>query len=402
MKIFKIPWSFSLSLISGLLLCLMAVPTLLAAQGGNGNGGGGGNQGDGPDNGVIYGDAVYLLRDPDTGVPVTINGCIRPLWGPDGGVLAVNADFATDDYKPEVAPENIEGWSSCEPAVLASEEALIKQVILADDDADDELEACDVIANCMDYVTEADLGRLSILKSPDRVLDRQLEEAITKLESGGEIKLDASGRPVVGGVTFDSPLLNLALFREFHLWGAIVKNPLTDNEEVVYEPAQYKHPHDFILAAAFGLGAGDDKEDPGIDLEIAVRTAAIIDLGGLIHELGDEAVLPESYEFTYEGRTSYFANYSGFSYSRKSTFPGNVCYDFYVEADSKWYRESGSIMEIVFGDPEDVTADQLTGFALAANDARRVLVFAHDNQIVLIDSVFESTELTEQNCPPLN
>jgi hypothetical protein len=59
-------------------------------------------------------------------------------------------------------------------------------------------------------------------------------------------------------------------------------------------------------------------------------------------------------------------------------------------------------MEIVFGDPEDVTADQLTGFALAANDARRVLVFAHDNQIVLIDSVFESTELTEQNCPPLN
>jgi hypothetical protein len=234
------------------------------------------------------------------------------------------------------------------------------------------------------------------------VLDRQLQEAIAKLESGGEIKLDASGRPVVGGVTFDSPLLNLALFREFHLWGAIVKNPLKINEELVFDPQQIAPEHNFILAAAFGLGAGDDKEDPGIDREIAVRTEAIIDLGGLIQGLGDEAVLPESYEFKYEGRTSYFVNYSDFSYSRESTFPGNVCYDYYVEDDLKWYRESGSIMEIVFGDPLDVTADELTGFALAANDARRVLVFAHDNQIVFIDSVFETTEITPDNCPPLN
>ena len=407
MKFFRIIQNFSLPLISGFLLCFMAVTVLHAAQGGSGNGGGKGNGGDGPDNGVIYGDAVYLLRDPDSGVPELINGCIRPLWGPDGAILAINADIATADYTPEATPESIiakysEGYSDCEPQDLDSVNTADEQVVLADDDADDELEACDVISRCLEYVTEADLGRLSILKSPERVLDRQLQEAIAKLESGGEIKLDASGRPVVGGVTFDSPLLNLALFREFHLWGAIVKKPLTDNEEVVFDPAQIAPEHNFILAAAFGLAAGDDKEDPGIDSEITVRTEAILDLGGLIYALGDDAVLPDSYPFTYEGRTNYFVNYSLFSYSRKSTFPGNVCYDYYVSDEVKWYRESGPIMEIVFGDANDVTADELTGFALAANDARRVLVFAHDNDIVFIDSVFEETELTQDNCPPLN
>lgn len=401
MKTSQTPNFSFLILMLGLLLCFGVIPATYAAQGGNGNGGGNGNSGDGPDKGDLYGDAVYLLRNPDTGVPELINGCIRPLSGPGGAVLAVNADYPSDGYQPEDDPQSIEGWYACDPQVLEFDKTSQKTAVAADDDADDELEACDVITRCLDYVMEADLGRLSILKSPDRVLDSQLEEAIDKLENGN-VTLDASGRPVAGGESFDSPLLNLALFREFHLWGAIYKDPLSDGDPgLVYDPGE-----DFILAAAFGLGAGDDKEDPGIDLEIAVRTAGIIDLGGQIHDLfatGD-AVLPDSHEFTYEGKTRYFVNYSDFTYSRASTFPGNVCYDYFDVDQGKYVRAYGPIIDAVFGGdsvlyPEAV---QLTGFALAANDARRVLVFAHDNLIQFIDSVFETTPVTLDNCPELN
>lgn len=391
-------------LLLGLMLGIVAGSTAFAAQGGNGGGGGGGgNGGTGPDKGDLYGDAVYLLRNVDTGVPEIINGCIRPIMGRDGLVLAINADQATADYVPETAPESIEGWYNCEqdPQDLEAADSNVKTVIMADDDGDDELEACDVISRCLDYVEEADMGRLSILKAPERVLDRQLEEAISKFESGGEVSLDASGRPVVGEETFDSPLLNLALYREFHFWGAIVKNPLEDDEELVYDPGQ-----DFILAAAFGLGAGDDKEDPGIDHEIAVRSAAIIGLGEQIHELAlaDSAVLPDSHKFEYEGTTSYYVNYEGFSYSRADTFPGNICYDFFDEELGDYVRTSRPIIEAVFaGDPVPYpVAEQLTGFAQAANDARRVLVFVHDNLVKYVDSVFEVNEITEEMCPPLN
>jgi hypothetical protein len=394
------PARIMLALVAGLMLGAATVPPVFAAQGGNGNGGGGnGNSGSGPDKGDLYGDAVYLFRNPDTGVPILINGCIRPLSAPDGSVLALNADYPDGDYEPEEDPANIENWFDCEPADVEVAKAARPSVILADEDPDAELEACDVISRCVEYVTEADMGRLSMLKSPESVLDQQLDEAIAKFESGGEVTLDASGRPVVGGVTFDSPLLNLVMYRELHLWGAIVKDPLGKNEEIVYEP------DNFVLAAAFGLGGGDDKEDPGIDNEIAVRSAAIIGLGELIHELSlnGDAVMPDSHEFKYEGKTSYYVNYSGFSYSRADTFPGNICYDFYDEGEGKYVRAFGSIIDKVFADDVDKepVADQLTGFSLAANDARRVLVFVHDNLVQAVDSVFENV-VTEVDCPPLN
>lgn len=394
------PTILSLALAAGILIGIGVIPAAFAAQGGNGDGGG--NGGSGPEKGDLYGDAVYLLRNADTGVPEVINGCIRPLAAPDGGVLALNADYATNDYTPQTDSSTIDGWWDCEANEIEAASKSSSVELAAEDEDDDELEACDPISNCADYVTEADLGRLSILKSPERVLDRQLEEAITKLNSG-EVSLDASGRPVVGGVTFDSPLLNLALYREFHLWGAIVEDPLGNNEEVIYEP------NDFILAAAFGFGGGDDKEDPGIDNEIAVRTAAIINLGGLIHELfqNGDAVLPDSYEFNYEGKTSYFVNYTGFTYSRSDTFPGNICFDHMVvdgEGNQSYERVSGPIIDIVFeGDPDmNPVALALPGFSLAANDARRVLVFVHDNQVQFVDAVFEETEITLDNCPVLN
>ena len=93
-------------------------------------------------------------------------------------------------------------------------------------------------------------------------------------------------------------------------------------------------------------------------------------------------------------------NYSGFTYSRDVTFPGNICYDTYD--GEKYERKFSSIIDAVFqGDADKYpVANDLTGFSLAANDARRVLVFVHDNLVQAVDSVFENV-VTEADCPPL-
>ena len=390
-------------------LALMLFPFMLnsafAAQGGNGNGGNGG--GGGPSNGDLYGDAVYLYRDDD-GVPIILNGCIRPL-GADGRVLALNVDLDQDgDAQTPQAIEDDFYDAECDggdDGLLLMTRTLGDFTAAAEAEDDDELEACDPIKNCTDYVVEAELGRLSLLRSPDRVLDRQYEEAVKALTTGGGFYLDEGGRFVTSGGTFDSPLINLALFREYLLFGELM-DPAT--ALTIFNPTAWgetnDYPYDFVTAAAFALGAGDDKEGTGIDPEIVVRAVGILALAELTEAL-------PTHKFEYEGRTEHFLDFSSFRYVREETFPGNICYDYLDEVTNSYIRVSMPIIEAVFGlplppdpdnDEEPEAFVNIEGFALAANDARRVLVFTHDNLALFADSVFETTEITLDNCPPLN
>lgn len=383
-------------------LAMMLSPFMLnsafAAQGGNGNGGSGG-----PSNGDLYGDAVYLYRDDD-GVPITLNGCIRPL-GADGRVLALNVDLDQDgDAQTPQAIDTEDYDAECDggdAGLLLMTKTLGDFTAAAEAEDDDELEACDPIKNCTDYVVEAELGRLSLLRSPDRVLDRQYEEAVKALTTGGSFYLDEGGRFVTSGGTFDSPLINLALFREYLLFGKLM-DPAPATDLLIFDPTEWAlpngYPYDFVTAAAFALGAGDDKEGTGIDPEIVVRAAGILALAELT------VALP-THEFKYEGRTEHFLDFSSFTYVREDTFPGNICYDYLDGSTNSYLRVSMPIIEAVFGlaDPDNGEAFvNIKGFALAANDARRVLVFTHDNLALFADSVFETTEITLDNCPPLN
>lgn len=71
-------------------------------------------------------------------------------------------------------------------------------------------------------VVEVDLGRLNLARAPEKVLEHSLVEALSKLSSATTVTLDPAGRLVVDGVTIDSPLENLALFK------AIVSTPAVD------------------------------------------------------------------------------------------------------------------------------------------------------------------------------
>jgi hypothetical protein len=377
-----------------LIMPLMVTPVLdfnsgstaFAANGGGNNGGGqGGSNGQGggnsPDKGDLYGDMVYVLRDVD-GIPlVDIEGCLRPL-GPGGVELPLN--WWIDPEVPLICDDPEEILAALE----TSEES-------------EEPEDCDVIAVCEDNMVEVELGRLSVLRSPAKVLDRQRDEAVRVIDKAESVALDEGGRimyrtPTATSewATFDSPLINLALMREFHHWGAL----LDGDGEIVFDPAtMFGNDPDFpfdtysyILASAFGLGAGDDKEGMGIDADVVVRVNQILGIADL-----DPAI--ETIEHLQLGN---FIDYSGYAYRRWDTYPGCITW-YRWDVVEGWYLYSDTIVHAVFGDEVDPGEFfNIEGYALSANDARRVLLFTHDiSDDALqgrVDKVFEDSD---QFCP---
>src|SRR5512135_3289914 len=156
-------------------------PVWAGVKGGK-SGGGGKPAGAGTKKGDLFGDMVVVLRDAN-GVPILnaaglvqviayvydANGNLVPLKDASGNLVTI--------------PYNAEG----------------------------DLET--TINGVPVYSAEVDLGRLSVARAPDKVLQHSLDEALAKLTtSGAVIALDAAGRLTVNGVAIDSPLENLALY----------------------------------------------------------------------------------------------------------------------------------------------------------------------------------------------
>jgi len=375
--------------------------------GGNGGGNGGGDQNNKPMKGDLYGDVVYLLRD-ETGIPIVINGCIRPLDA-IGDVLALNADDTDssggieDDEDP--TPEGV-GYNRCDDPRGLTVTHDSTRALVAEDEDEDELEACDPISNCSDYTVEVELGRLSILRSPPSVVDKALSDANTAIENAGTVILDWGGRIAPDFVSLDSPLVNLAMMREFINLGYL---EAYDPEDMGIDGYGKE------IAAAFGLGAGDDKEGTGIDPEVTVRVMESSRIGDAYYLLADGAVQwgepGQMEEPIYLGFDVFWSKPdfgATFSYSRAGTFQGNVMYDWYNSAVDDYDRTCESVISAVFGtepdptDPEPVSG--LEAFALAANDARRVLLFVHDlgGMLKYVDPVFEATPFSDDDEDPFN
>mgnify|MGYP001545280262 FL=1 len=378
------------------------------AAGDNAGGNGGGGQNNKPMKGDLYGDVVYLLRD-ETGIPIVVNGCIRPLDA-IGDVLALNADDINssggieDDPDPDL-PEGV-GYNRCDdPRVLTFTHDSAR-ALDAEDEDEDELEACDPISNCSDYTVEVELGRLSILRSPPSVVDKALTDANNAILDADLVVLDWGGRVAPDFVSLDSPLVNLALMREFINLGYL------DN----YDPLNMGiNGYAKEIAAAFGLGAGDDKEGIGIDPEVTIRVMESSRIGEPYYMLPDGVVYwgepGQMDEPIYMGFDVFFSKPdfgATFSYSRAGTFQGNVMYDWYNSAVDDYDRTCESVISAVFGtepdptDPEPVSG--LEAFALAANDARRVLLFVHDlgGMLKYVDPVFEATPFSDDDEDPYN
>lgn len=121
-----------------------------------------------------------------------------------------------------------------------------------------------------DGLPEVELGRLNVVRSPTRVLDRALDEALSgfteKQAAFYRLDLDAMVRELSqhwDDVTFiDSPLQNLALFRDAADGKSVLRDVgiVTDND---------------TLLAAF-LGTASDKTIP-ITADTVLAVTAILD-----------------------------------------------------------------------------------------------------------------------------
>ncbi len=316
-------------------------PPTAGVKGGKSTSGGGKPSTSGSKKGDLFGDIFVLIRDPVTGVA---------LLDAAGLPLVQAFDPATGLLVPGVSiPRDAEG-----------------NLILTT------------------YTTkEVEFGRLSVGRSPTKVLDHSLTEALTKLIAADAsstdniaIVLDASGRlaiattTVVDGVTtttvkaIDSPLENLALYK------AIANLTGTDRTITVAVPAS------------------KDGGTAATTLTWTVPTTINIDLlkASLLAAAGDKTgtitLDTVMYINPIIGVTD---DLSTFTYDRYTTYKDlkvTVLIKTGVDPVTGLDVLTATVVnvyDVVFKTTNDTTSTGAADFATAVNDALQVLEYVHDN-----------------------
>jgi len=276
--------------------------------------------GAGSKKGDIYGDNIVILRD-DNGVPILDdNGNVQPL-----------------DANGDLIPITPEG---------------------------------DIEAGYEDLVVTVELSRLNVSRSPTKVSSHSYDEAIDTLNSADAITLDDSGRLVVtvDGVekTIDSPLENLALYEALMTNGYLPNFVPKDGVDLgslsfLVNPSVTNA--DLLQAASF-LAAASDKTS-------VITTDAVVYLDSYLGIVGSNPI-------TGADGQSYF-NFTTTTYDRSDTYTGDVTY-LKSNGDGTYTTVTEPIMTAVF-DGEDYTGTQLDAFTQAADDARAVIDFLHENSV---------------------
>ena len=214
-------------------------------------------------------------------------------------------------------------------------------------------------------VQEVDIGRTNVGRSPDKVLDKSLDEAIKAINAADSVSLDDSGRLVLttGGVaqTIDSPTENLALYKTLLTTGTLPG--ITDPSKLgtlSYLADGTKTADDLKAATGFLAGA-TDKESP-LTIDEVVYLDQILGIPGTI--TGPD------------GKT--YVDFSTFTYDRQSVY-GEMTASVLLETSPGVYTTTTvNLYDKVFSNTQD-TGSSIDGFAQAADDARAVLLYLHDN-----------------------
>jgi hypothetical protein len=324
-------------------------PPTAGVKGGKSTSGGGKPVGGGTKKGDLFGDMFVLIRNLTTGVALTevINGVTYPL---------VQAYDVNGVLLPGVSiPRDAEG-----NLVLTNPTTGVV------------------------YTTkEVEFGRLSVGRSPTKVLDHSLVEAVNKLIAADAsstdniaIVLDASGRlaiattVIVDGVTtttvkaIDSPLENLALYK------AIANLTGTDRTITVAVPAS------------------KDGTTAATTLTWTVPTTINIDLlkASLLAAAGDKTgtitLDTVMYINPIVGVTD---DLSTFTYDRYTTYKDlkvTVLIKTGVDPVTGLDVLTATVVnvyDVVFKATNDTTSTGAADFATAVNDALQVLEYVHDN-----------------------
>ena len=306
---------------------------------GNGKGQGGGrpeNPGSGSDKGDLYGDQYVMLRDlnPADGggngeSVLDANG--QPiLVGSDGSLIYFEMDPATGDYE--------------------------------------------IPADKADLVQEVELGRANVARAPDAVMQKSLDEAMSKIMAATVVGTDAAGRITVDGVAIDSPLENMALYQ--YLMTAGGQQSWSSVQE--YWPESIASLPNWDPSSL--LGAAFDKFTPiSMDAVLYQNTTLGVNL------VTGSAV--EYYDFTVDGGEAY-------NYSREARW-GDTYIQWYQNLDDDpdlELVEPTSVYDAVFGGQEwndqylqsdgsiqPATSAGVNDFAQAVEDARAVIYFMHES-----------------------
>jgi len=266
--------------------------------------------------GDLYADLWVILRNPD-GTPIlTPEGYVQPI-DKDGNLIPLNADGT---------PVN------------------------------------------PDLVVEVELSRLSVGRSPTKVLDRQLADVVSLINSATAISLDTAGRIVVTvgteTKTIDSPLANLAIYKTLLTVGYIPGISTSINLGTLsYLNDGTLTTADYVAAASF-LGAASDKTTKLV-VDSVVYMNQILQLPGT----------------TYTDGKVYYTYPTTVTYDR-TVYSGVTVTVLVKQPDGSYVKTDVNLIDAVFGGTTFTTP--LTGLAAvaqAADDARAVINFLHDNPL---------------------
>lgn len=219
-----------------------------------------------------------------------------------------------------------------------------------------------------DKVIEVEFGRLNVARSPSKVIEHSLVEALSKLDGGvlgDTVTLDAAGRLVVDGSAIDSPLENLALYK------ALLTAPVTDGVVTVSVSTTVegagKVTYTFTLPASERL-----------DLAASMLAAASDKTGDLNV---DEIVNISKFLGVDDELAALVGDYT---YDRTDTY-GDVTVWVLIETAPNVYTPTEvRILDVVTFDTIpaiDGDDDGIDRFSQAADDSVQVLEYVHDNAI---------------------
>lgn len=370
--------------IRGLVVVLVAlvlmVPAVAATGddgGGGGSGGGGGGGGGGSPGGESYADLVVALRDVD-GLPVLAEyEVVDEETGDLVTERCVQPISATEI--PEVDPVvNAVDGRTVWPVPLMGETLGATTAAAPGEDDEDEVEACDPQPAYASYVVEVDLERLNMTRTTDARRDFKLAEVAGWLATATEISLDGGGRIMTDGEIHDAPPEYAAIFWSLLTTGTLPNLPTSPAEIGIL---------DWLELSASAMGTTSGKEVP-----ITIDGVVYYDrITGVVEDANADATdgwtLPyhESLPFASAGSTyvERIPDYGDVHYDRSVTFPG--CATWLDVPTLSW--RSGPVGELIgFAElppvAHDGIVDNIAGYAQFADDARAVILYMHEHDVI--------------------
>jgi hypothetical protein len=352
-----------------------------------------------------FGDLIILYRDDD-GVPFPSDATMVP--DPETGMM-VDGGLC---WQPIAFNVSDDGSTAC-PASCVVESFPVGAAVV-----DVNQYNCAVVDGCSGCTQEVDFGRINAARSPDEVFDSQLADVVVNLATADCVTLDPAGRLVASrdvegealSGTIDSPLQNLAIYKQLMLTGTIGV-PL---------------PADTLDTAARGIGAGSDKSGE-VNVDLVAYLNQIMGLSATTTSTILDPKLCETYREEVQGVIQLvekcFLDYGNYEYERATNFSTDfesLPAPAYIPADDPrdgWFEYlawdplsgledptfkvlMGPILDAVFCvdpvlgpvNPDFVTqlcttpaevadgflGNNIGGFAQAADDTRAVIDFMHN------------------------